>query len=105
MVEILDCTIRDGSYVIDGQWSKEEVKALTFELAQNGFPYIEIGNGIGLGASRKGVNTILTDEEFATVANEVKGNSKIGFFFIPGVGTKDDIRMAQQNGCDFVRVG
>lgn len=105
MVEILDCTIRDGSYVIDGQWSADEVRQLTADLAGNGFRYIEIGNGIGLGASRKGVNTILTDEEFAEIAAAVKSNSKIGFFFIPGVGTKEDMKMSREKGCDFVRVG
>jgi 4-hydroxy 2-oxovalerate aldolase len=105
MVEILDCTIRDGSYVIDGQWTKEEVSFLTKELAENGFPYIEVGNGIGLGASRKGVNSICTDEEYVSLAAAVKGKSKIGVFFIPGVGTKEDIDLLVANGGDFIRVG
>lgn len=105
MISILDCTIRDGSYVIDGQWTSDEVLQLTSALAENGFEYIEIGNGIGLGAARKGVNTILSDEEFARIASSVKKNAKIGFFFIPGVGTKDDIKMSFESGCDFIRIG
>jgi len=105
MVEILDCTIRDGSYVINGEWSSEEVTGLTKELAKNNFTYIEIGNGIGLGAHRKGFTSICTDEEYVELANAVKGNSKIGTFFIPGIGTKEDMKMLADKGGDFVRVG
>ncbi len=63
-LDILDCTIRDGSYVIDGQWTAEDVRDITSGLAEMGFRYIEIGNGIGMGATRKGVRSILTDEQF-----------------------------------------
>lgn len=104
-IDILDCTIRDGSYVIDGQWSREDVRDITAGLAETGFKYIEIGNGIGLGASRKGVNSILTDKEYADTAVAVKGDARVGFFFIPGIGTKDDMRMSYEAGCEFVRVG
>lgn len=104
-LDILDCTIRDGSYVIDGQWTAEDVRDITSGLAEMGFRYIEIGNGIGMGATRKGVRSILTDEQFAAIAVSVKKNAGVGFFFIPGVGTLEDIRLAAEWGCDFIRIG
>jgi 4-hydroxy-2-oxovalerate aldolase len=105
MIEVLDCTIRDGSYVINGQWKPEEVIGLTKELAENHFKYIEVGNGVGLGAHRKGVKSICTDQEYIELAVSVKGSAKIGVFFIPGIGTKDDIKMFVENGGDFIRIG
>ena len=51
-IEVLDCTIRDGSYVVDGQWSPDEIMGITKGLAENNFTYIEVGNGIGMGAHR-----------------------------------------------------
>lgn len=104
-MEVLDCTIRDGSYVINGQWSKEEVTGLTKELAENKFKYIEVGNGIGLGAHRRGVESICTDEEYVELAVAAKGNSKVGTFFIPGIGDKNDIKMLASKGGDFIRIG
>lgn len=105
MVDILDCTIRDGSYVINGQWSREEILGLTKELAENKFKYIEIGNGIGLGAHRKGFSSLCSDEEYVELANSVKKKSKIGTFFIPGIGKKSDIKMLKERGGDFIRIG
>lgn len=104
-MEVLDCTIRDGSYVINGQWTHEEVSGLTFELAENKFNYIEVGNGIGLGAHRRGVESICTDEEYIELAVAAKGKSKIGTFFIPGIGNKDDIKLLAEKGGDFIRIG
>jgi 4-hydroxy 2-oxovalerate aldolase len=105
MVEVLDCTIRDGSYVINGQWTPEEVTGLTKELAENKFKYIEVGNGVGLGAHRRGVESICTDQEYIDLAVAVKGNSKVGTFFIPGIGNKEDIKLLADRGGDFIRIG
>ncbi len=104
-VEVLDCTIRDGSYVINGQWTPQEISNLTKELAENQFKYIEVGNGVGLGAHRRGVESICTDEEYIELAVAEKGNSLIGTFFIPGIGNKDDIKLLSERGGDFIRIG
>jgi 4-hydroxy 2-oxovalerate aldolase len=106
VIELLDCTIRDGSYAVDFTWTPLEIKAITKGLVKCGFKYIEVGNGIGLGASRKGVKSICTDEEYVRYALEVKGlTSKIGVFFIPGIGTLDDIKLFKEYGGNFIRIG
>jgi isopropylmalate/homocitrate/citramalate synthase len=38
-------------------------------------------------------------------ASLVKSQSLIGSFFIPGVGVRDDLVRAKENGLDFVRIG
>ena len=50
--EILDCTLRDGSYVNNFQFTKNDTKKILNVLESSGVKFIEIGHGIGLGASR-----------------------------------------------------
>jgi 4-hydroxy 2-oxovalerate aldolase len=104
-MKILECTIRDGGYAIDFQWRPDEIEQIVGQLAAAGFEYIEIGHGLGLGASRTMTPARCSDEEMATVASRTKGRAKIGAFFIPGVGNADDLRSFRDDGGDFVRVG
>lgn len=105
MIEILDCTLRDGSYVIEHQWTAEDIQAITKGLSTCGFKYIEVGHGIGLGAHRKGVKSICSDAEYISHAVAAKGTAKIGVFFIPGIGTLEDIQALKANGGNFIRIG
>jgi hypothetical protein len=84
--------------------SKRDAAALR-GLADAGFDYIEVGHGLGLGASRTFTPAQCSDEEMAAVAVAARGSAKIGAFFIPGVGTADDLRRFRDAGADFVRVG
>jgi len=104
-MHLLECTIRDGGYAIDFQWSRDEISQIVAELASAGFEYIEIGHGLGLGASRTLTPARCSDDEMATVAAGAKGTAKIGAFFIPGIGTADDLRRFRDLGGDFVRIG
>lgn len=104
---ILDCTLRDGSYVIDFQFTKEDTYTIANALCKSNFEYIEVGHGIGLGASAKGVNVAAaTDLEYCQAANlAVGGDSKWGMFCIPGIAKLDDLKMAIDNNMGFVRIG
>jgi 4-hydroxy-2-oxovalerate aldolase len=104
-MHILDCTIRDGGYAIDFQWARDEVEQIVRGLAGAGFEYIEVGHGMGLGASRTATPARCSDEETAAVAVAAKGSARVGAFFIPGVGCADDLRMFRDAGADFIRIG
>jgi len=104
-MHILECTIRDGGYAIDFQWAPDEVREIVRGLADAGFDYIEVGHGLGLGASRSSTPARCSDEETAAIAVAAKRTSKVGAFFIPGIGTDDDLRRFRDAGADFVRVG
>ena len=104
-MHILECTLRDGGYAIEFQWSVEEIEQIVGQLAAAGFSRVEIGHGLGLGASRTLTPARCSDEEMATVAARVKRDAKIGAFFVPGIGNADDLRRFRDLGGDFVRVG
>lgn len=103
-INILDCTIRDGSYATNYYWDKNLLVTIVSVLSKTGVKYIEIGNGTGMGAYRK-LSSALSDKEYYTNTIPFKGESLIGAFFIPGIGTIDDLSLFKESGGDFVRVG
>lgn len=104
--KILDCTLRDGSYVIKFQFTAEDTRDISEALDELGFPYIEVGHGIGLGASE---NTqwvaAESDEDYMKAASEAVKVNQWGMFCIPGIAELDSIDMAADYGMGFVRVG
>ncbi|OIQ50058.1 4-hydroxy-2-oxovalerate aldolase [Pseudodesulfovibrio hydrargyri] len=105
-VHLLECTLRDGSYAVDFQFTRSDTALLTGVLAGLGFKYIEIGHGLGLGAARGGKGLMPdTDADLIAAAAPASGDSLIGMFCIPGLATLDDLRLAADSGLDFVRVG
>jgi len=105
-VEILECTLRDGSYVIDYQFTVEDTALICAALENSGFRLIEIGHGLGLNASNAGKGkAAATDAEYLEAASKVLKKAKFGMFFIPGIGRKEDLDLAANYGMNFVRVG
>jgi len=101
----LDCTLRDGSYVNNFQMSQKDTFDISKGLDESGFKYIEVGHGVGLGASMKLTRAACTDEEYMHAASEAIVNSKWGMFCIPGIASIDDLKMSHDYGIDFVRIG
>lgn len=105
-VSILDCTLRDGAYAIDNQFNAEDTFVITRALEAAGFELIEVGHGLGLGASRNRKHVAAeTDERYLEAAVAAAKTSKIGMFFIPGIGNHDDLARAADLGMHFVRIG
>ena len=105
-VQILECTLRDGSYAVDFKFTENDTAILAGALGRLGFQWIEIGHGLGLGAALAGKGSMpASDERLIESARRAAPNSKIGCFFIPGIGTAEQLRSARAAGLDFVRIG
>lgn len=107
MITIIENTLRDGSYSIDFQTSIKNTTDVVSGLDKIGFDLIEVGHGLGLGAYKNPKTGLAphSDEEYIRSAVSVKGKSSISAFFIPGIGTKEDIDIAADAGLDMLRVG
>ena len=93
--DILDVTLRDGSYLIDFQFTAEDTATIAAALESIGFRWIEVGHGLGLNASQSGKGmAAATDEEYMEAAAQALEHAKWGMFFIPGIGREEDIRLA-----------
>lgn len=105
-VEVLDTTLRDGSYVVDFQFTDDDTAIIVSALDSAGIPYIEVAHGLGLGAARAGKGSqASSDEAYLKAAASVIRNAKFGAFFIPGIGTEEDLRLGADCGIHFVRIG
>lgn len=104
--QIMDVTLRDGSYKINFQFSNTDVQCIGGGLDRLGIPYIEIGHGMGIGASGPRYGTALhTDMEYLQAAKEAIQKAKVGMFCVPNVATLQQVEVLCEAGLDFVRVG
>jgi 4-hydroxy-2-oxovalerate aldolase len=105
-IEILDCTLRDGSYPVNYAYSISDTISICKSLESAGIENIEVGHGMGLGASLLNHGeSIHSDLEYiAAAVDSVKGSS-IGVFAIAGLATTSQLREARRAGINFVRIG
>jgi 4-hydroxy 2-oxovalerate aldolase len=105
-VEILECTLRDGSYAVDFKFTENDTAILAGVLAKLNFRWIEVGHGMGLGAAEAGRGTMpANDERLIEAAKQAAPTSNIGCFFIPDIGTAEQLKAARAAGLDFIRIG
>jgi len=105
-LEILDCTLRDGSYPINYAYSLSDTLAICKVLEIAGIRDIEVGHGMGIGASSaKFGKSLHADLEYIDAAVDAVTKSNIGVFAIAGLATTTQLREAQRAGINFVRVG
>jgi 4-hydroxy 2-oxovalerate aldolase len=104
-VRVTDSSLRDGSHAKRHQFTVEEVRSIVGALDTAGVPVIEVSHGDGLGGSSFNYGFSKTPEQdLLKVAVETAKQAKIAFLMLPGLGTKDDIRAAQDKGASICRV-
>jgi 4-hydroxy 2-oxovalerate aldolase len=103
---LLEVTLRDGSYAIDFQFTAADTATLCAELEGAGIDLIEIGHGIGLGASEAGHGRAAeTDETYMRAAADTLRRAKWGMFCIPGIASLEHVDRAAEFGMNFIRIG
>ena len=105
-INILDTTLRDGSYAINFSFSASDTSIICSQLEDAGIEYIEIGHGVGLNASNVGYGEAAeTDETYMKAASQVLKKAKYGMFCIPGIAQLKDVDLAGEYQMDFIRIG
>jgi 4-hydroxy-2-oxovalerate aldolase len=105
-VEILDCTLRDGSYSVDFQFSEEVITNVLSGLEMSGVRYVELGHGLGLNAGTAlDKQALVSDERCFEIAASTLREARWGMFCIPGIARTEHLRQAAAAGMRFVRVG
>lgn len=105
-MKILDTTLRDGSYVLNFQFTAQDTYLIAHALDELDFPYIEVGHGIGLGASDAGLGRAAeSDVVYMQSAARAVQKNLWGMFCIPGIAKLEHLDIAADHGMGFVRVG
>jgi 4-hydroxy-2-oxovalerate aldolase len=103
--KILDCTLRDGSYAINFGFTAKDTFLVAKSLADCGINLVEIGHGLGVGASSKTkYKSKYSDFQHMEAIKNIK-NLKWGVFCIPGIADLNDIRRSIDYNPKFFRVG
>lgn len=105
-VQVLETTLRDGSYAINFSFTTADTAAIASGLEAVGFRWIEVGHGVGLGAGERGYGAAAaSDEEYMQAASEALKRARWGMFCIPGIARLEDVDLAARYGMGFIRVG
>ena len=106
MTQLMDVTLRDGSYAINFQFSEYETERISKKVHEAGISYIEIGHGVGLdGSSTKNGIALCSDDEYLETAQKSVPDSKYGMFCIPTYAKLESLDKLKKYGASFVRVG
>ncbi len=105
-VEILDCTLRDGSYVLNYNFNQFETSLISRLLFESGINYVEVGHGVGIGANLKNGKSFCSDEEYIEAANLAKKNdsSKVGSFCFSSNINYDQLYSVKKNWIRFYQI-
>ena len=104
-IRITDTCLRDGSHHKRHQFTADEARSIVTALDDAGVPVIEVTHGDGLGGSSFTYGFSRTPEqELITLAAKTAKRAKIAFLMLPGVGVKDDIGIAADNGASICRI-
>lgn len=104
-LDILDVTIRDGSYAINYQYTVAQVGAIVGALDAAGVPWIEVGHGCGLGARENlKIAAAASDLEYVTAARNAVTRAKLGVLAGPAPPTRFADIDRVRDRLDFIRV-
>lgn len=105
VAEILDCTLRDGSYEVNFGMDAAFTSHIVSELDSCNIKLIEVGHGIGIDASEVVTVAKETDLDYAKAAQESIKDSEWGMFCIPTIAKPQSVRRLSESGMGFVRIG
>jgi 4-hydroxy-2-oxovalerate aldolase len=113
LVEIVETTIRDGSYEAGFQFDHVDVITIASLLDAAGLRYIEVGHGMGLGVDLLDYYphsnySAFKDEKHLKSARQVVRKAKLGALlgmtFHDWNGIESCLRIAAECGLDFIRL-
>lgn len=80
---ILDVTVRDGSFLINHQFRPEDVAKIATSLTKAGIRYAEVSHGCGIGARSMGFSGLVDDDELLEAVQKAAPDLKLSIFISP----------------------
>ncbi len=104
-VTLHDMSLRDGMHAKCHQISIEEMVNIAKGLDQAGMPMIEVTHGDGLGGASVNYGfPAHSDEEYLKAVVPHMKHSKVSALLLPGIGTVEHLKMANDCGVSSIRV-
>ncbi|EGO64354.1 4-hydroxy-2-oxovalerate aldolase [Acetonema longum] len=104
-IHIVDTTLRDGSHAVSHSFTTEQAAEIAGSLDKTGVSLIELSHGDGIAGSSINYGFSTTPElELLKAAKPAVKNAKLTVLLIPGIGTIEDLKEAEECGIAAVRV-
>jgi 4-hydroxy 2-oxovalerate aldolase len=104
--ELLDATLRDGSYAVDFQLAEDFVIELLRRLNDTPIGKVEVGHGLGFEAERSGVKACTIDlKRWCKIAQSELTATSWGMFAQPEFSRLSTLAELCDQGMSFVRIG
>ena len=104
-ITLVDATLRDGSHAISHNFTIAQVEAIAAGLENAKVPIMEISHGDGLGGSSFTYGLSGTNQlDLIKAAAGIVRQTKIAILLIPGIGTVEDLKHAQELGASVARI-
>lgn len=104
-VTLHDMCLRDGMHPMRHQISIEQMVSIATGLDAAGVPLIEVTHGDGLGGASVNYGfPAASDEEYLRAVTGAVKQAKVSALLLPGIGTKEHLRMAADCGVSTIRV-
>lgn len=104
-ITVHDMTLRDGMHPKRHLMTLEQMRSVACGLDAAGVPLIEVTHGDGLGGSSVNYGfPAHSDAEYLGAVIPLMKQARVSALLIPGIGTVDHLRMAQDLGVGTIRV-
>lgn len=104
-ITVHDMTLRDGMHPKRHLMTLDQMRSVACGLDAAGVPLIEVTHGDGLGGSSVNYGfPAHTDAEYLGAVIPLMKQARVSALLIPGIGTIDHLRMAQDLGVGTIRV-
>ncbi|MDR1766166.1 MAG: 4-hydroxy-2-oxovalerate aldolase [Lachnospiraceae bacterium] len=104
-IKLVDMTMRDGSHAVRHSFTPEQAEKLAKGLESCHVPIIEVTHGDGLGGSSYNYGFSKHDEfDLMKAAAKHLKDTRMSVLLLPGIGTIEDLKHAQDCGAHVVRV-
>jgi YrbI family 3-deoxy-D-manno-octulosonate 8-phosphate phosphatase len=104
-IELLDCTIRDGGYLHNWDYSFEQIKDCYKAVTNTGYDYFEIGFKADKSIIKdKGIWYYSSEKDVKVIKDSIDNGCKISVLLKPGDINIDDIPLKKNSSVDLYRV-
>jgi 4-hydroxy 2-oxovalerate aldolase len=102
---LVDSSLRDGMHSVAHQFTPEVVASVATGIERAGVDVLEVAHGDGLGGSSIQYGEAAhTDDELIEAAAAATERTAVAVLVLPGIGTLDQLRRAQELGATVARV-